>query len=171
MDCSLPGSSVHGILHIRILEWVAISFFRWSSLPRNWTWVSCIAGIFFTIWATTELLLFVSNSSRLIFTLSDHSTTSKADSKQKEDLTECFSWFYKPCLLWRKERNYNKSLRRVDTLCLKTHPMEASFPGLTGQNQWECVATFEPVALSESLSHLIIHSAARRKWMDLVKPI
>ena len=54
MDCSLPSSSVHGILQGRILEWVAIPFFRGSSLPRNWTWVSCIAGRFFTMWATRE---------------------------------------------------------------------------------------------------------------------
>ena len=59
MDCSLPGSSVHGILHIRILEWVAISFFRWSSLSRNWTWVSCIAGIFFTNCAMWEVLEYI----------------------------------------------------------------------------------------------------------------
>ena len=40
MDCSLPGSSVHGILPARILEWVAISFCRGSSRLRNRTWVS-----------------------------------------------------------------------------------------------------------------------------------
>ena len=43
-DCSLPGSSVHGILQARILEWDTISFSRGSSWPRNPTWVSCIAG-------------------------------------------------------------------------------------------------------------------------------
>ena len=52
IDCSLPGSSVHGILQARILEWVAIFFSKGSSWPRDWTWVSCIAGRFFTIWAT-----------------------------------------------------------------------------------------------------------------------
>ena len=52
MDCSLPGSSVHGILQARILEWVAIPFSKEPSQPRDWTWVSCIAGRFFTIWAT-----------------------------------------------------------------------------------------------------------------------
>ena len=40
MDCSPLGSSVHGILQARILEWVAISFSRGSSSPRDWTWVS-----------------------------------------------------------------------------------------------------------------------------------
>ena len=42
MDCSLPGSSIHGILQAGILEWVAFSFSRESSHPRNWTWVSRI---------------------------------------------------------------------------------------------------------------------------------
>ena len=57
MDCSLPGSSVHGILQARILEWVAISFSRGSSQPRDRTRVSCIAGrFFFTSWATREFL-------------------------------------------------------------------------------------------------------------------
>ena len=51
MDYILPGSSVHGILQARILEWVAIPFCRGSSWPRDQTWVSCIAGRFFTIWA------------------------------------------------------------------------------------------------------------------------
>ena len=54
VDCSLPGSSIHGILQARILEWVAISFSMGSSWPRDWTQVSCIAGRSFTLWATRE---------------------------------------------------------------------------------------------------------------------
>ena len=54
MVCSLPGSSVHGIFQARILEWVAISFSRGSSRPRDGTQVSCIAGRCFTLWATRE---------------------------------------------------------------------------------------------------------------------
>jgi len=54
IDCSLPGSSVHGILQARILEWVALPSSRGSSQPRDWTWLSCVAGEFFTIWATRE---------------------------------------------------------------------------------------------------------------------
>ena len=54
MDCSPPSSSVRGILQARILKWVAISFSRRSSPPRDWTWVSCLAGRFFTSWATRE---------------------------------------------------------------------------------------------------------------------
>ena len=44
MDCSLPGSSVHGIFQARVLEWVAISFSRGSSWPRYQTWVFCLAA-------------------------------------------------------------------------------------------------------------------------------
>ena len=58
MDCNPPGSSVHGMLQARILEWVAISFSRRSSWPRNQTQVSSIVGRFFTSWATREALIF-----------------------------------------------------------------------------------------------------------------
>ena len=54
VDCSLPGSSVHGILQARILEWVAISFSRESSQPRDWTQVSHIVGRRLNLWATRE---------------------------------------------------------------------------------------------------------------------
>ena len=52
VDYSPPGSSVHGILQARILEWVAISFSRGSSWPRNWTHVSCLLH-----WQAGSLLL------------------------------------------------------------------------------------------------------------------
>ena len=56
MDCSLSGCSVHGILQSRILEWVAISFSRGSSQPRDRTQVSHIAGRCFNLCATREAL-------------------------------------------------------------------------------------------------------------------
>ena len=55
-DCiyySLQGSSVHGILQARILEWVAMPFSRKFSWLRDYTQVSCIEGRFFTIWVTS----------------------------------------------------------------------------------------------------------------------
>ena len=55
-DCSPPGSSVHGILQARILEWVAMPSSRGSFQPRDHTQDSCIAGGFFTVWATREAL-------------------------------------------------------------------------------------------------------------------
>ena len=54
MDCSSPGSSVHGISQVRILEWVAISFSGGSSWPRDRTWVSCIGRQILYHWATRE---------------------------------------------------------------------------------------------------------------------
>ena len=54
MDCSPPGSSVHDILQARMLEWIVIPISRGSSQLRDRTLSSCIAGRFFTIWATRE---------------------------------------------------------------------------------------------------------------------
>ena len=74
-DCSVPNSSVHGILQAKILEWVAIPFSRGSSWARDQKWVSCIAGRFFTIWATREALnecnvlsnAFSASNNRIVF--------------------------------------------------------------------------------------------------------
>ena len=54
MDCSLPGSSMHGIFQARVLEWVAISFSRESSWPRDQTQISHTAVRHFTVWATRD---------------------------------------------------------------------------------------------------------------------
>ena len=54
MDCSLSGFSVYGIFQAKVLEWVAISFSRGSSWPRDRTQVSHIAGRCFTLWGTRE---------------------------------------------------------------------------------------------------------------------
>ena len=57
MDCSLPGSSVRGIFHTIVLEWIAISFSSGSSQPRDGTQVSHIVDRRFTIWATREVII------------------------------------------------------------------------------------------------------------------
>ena len=54
LDCSLPDSSIQGILLVKYWSGLAVPFSRGSSKPRNWTQVSCTAGRFFTIWATGE---------------------------------------------------------------------------------------------------------------------
>ena len=60
MDCSLSGSSIHGVFQARVLEWIAISFSRafsrGSSRPRNRIWVSRIAGRRFTVWGTRGVI-------------------------------------------------------------------------------------------------------------------
>ena len=70
MDCSLPGSSLHGILQARILEWVGISFFRGSSRPRDQTPVSCIAGIRYVV-----QIIFLKNWIYIIFGYSHRPTS------------------------------------------------------------------------------------------------
>ena len=58
VDLSPPGSSVHWVFQARILKWVAIPFSRGSSKSRIQTQVYCIAGRFFTLWATKEALYY-----------------------------------------------------------------------------------------------------------------
>ena len=62
VDCSLPGSSLNGILQARVLEWVAISFSRGSSRSRDRTRVSGIPGRRFNLWATREAHLILNHS-------------------------------------------------------------------------------------------------------------
>ena len=59
MNCSLPSSSVHGILQVRMLEWIAMPFSKGSSLPRDRTQVSHIAGGFFTVWAQGSPYMYI----------------------------------------------------------------------------------------------------------------
>ena len=55
MDYSLPGSSVHGILQARILEWVAVPSSTGPSPPKDQTWVSCICRWILYCWATRQV--------------------------------------------------------------------------------------------------------------------
>ena len=67
MDCSPPGFSVHGILQARMLEWVAIPLSRGSSQLKVWTWVSCVADGFSTIWVTREVHVDWNQATEIVF--------------------------------------------------------------------------------------------------------
>ena len=67
MDCSLPGSSVHGIFQARVLEWVAISFSRGSSQLRDQTRVSHVVDRSFTVWATGKSLIIIIVKLKTVF--------------------------------------------------------------------------------------------------------
>ena len=67
MDCSPPGSSVHGILQARRLEWVVVSFTRDLPDPGIEPRSPALADRFFTIWATWEVLSFVLSHFRSLF--------------------------------------------------------------------------------------------------------
>ena len=99
MDYSPPGSSVHGILQARILEWVAIPFSRGSSWPRDQIWVFCIAGRLFTIWVTREDFK-CSHCGLQIWFRSKHSLSVKKKNRKlqcKADEAGC--WEYKHKIL------------------------------------------------------------------------
>ena len=72
MDCSLPGSSIHGILQARVLEWVAISFSRGSSRPRDRTQVSRIVGRRFSVSATREVPSLLIRETQINITMRYH---------------------------------------------------------------------------------------------------
>ena len=63
--CNPLDNTVQGILQARILEWVVVPFSRGTFQPRDWTQVFCIAGGFFTSWATREALIIQNNSSQV----------------------------------------------------------------------------------------------------------
>ena len=73
--CDPMDYTVHGILQARILEWVAVPFFRGSSQPRNRTQVSCTAGRFFTDWAMREALFFFNVSIQIILFVGKNNNT------------------------------------------------------------------------------------------------
>ena len=62
MDCSLPGSSAHGILQARILQWVALSFSRGSSQSRDRTQVSCVARFLYQLCYEGSLTFMINSS-------------------------------------------------------------------------------------------------------------
>ena len=68
MDCSPPDSSVHRTAQARMLEWVAISFSRGSSQPKDQTHVSCTAGRFFPVWATRKSACYLNKTLPLWWT-------------------------------------------------------------------------------------------------------
>ena len=95
MDCSPPGSSVHGILQARILEWIAIPFSRRTSQPRDWTWVSHIAGRFFTVWTTRDICLY---RKAFLHWLKNSQSQLRTDSYSYPDVC-----LYLPCLPHKDE--------------------------------------------------------------------
>ena len=76
MDYSPPGSSVHGILQARTLEWVAMPSSRGSSQPRDQNQISCTAGGFFTVWGTREAHSYLLNMLKFYFHTDYSSSTS-----------------------------------------------------------------------------------------------
>ena len=98
MDCSPPGSSVHGILQARILEWAAMPFSRGSYQPRDRTQVSHIVGRYFTVWTTWEAKVKVA---QLCLTLCDpHGLPWPRDQTQVSQIAGRFFTNWTPSVTW-----------------------------------------------------------------------
>ena len=105
MDCSLPGSSVHGILLTRILEWVAVLSCRGSSQPRNWTcvsWISCIAVDYLPLSLRGSSLLHVAC---LAFILEWNFQRKKMYSESRP---ECHEWNPKVSIVWNERSCFER---------------------------------------------------------------
>ena len=126
MYCSPPGSSVHGISQARILEWVAISYFRGSSGPRDWRPVSCIAGRFFTTWAIREYAAAAAKSSQscpILWSYRRQPTRLPGpwDSPGKNTGVGCH--FLLQCMKVKSESEVTQSCPTL------SNPMDCSLPG------------------------------------------
>ena len=106
MDCSLPGSSVHGIFQAIVLEWIAISFSMGSSRPRDRTRVSCIVGRLFTIWATKVLVISFWFSVKYFGGI--YSQLQRISKNLKLNWKKC--WFSKAKSLWSAHCNIMKEI-------------------------------------------------------------
>ena len=101
--CSPPGSSVHGILQARVLEWIAMPSSRGSSRPRDRTQVSRIAGRFFTSWATREVLQYLKIINCFIF----------------KSYYQFFKSIIMTSLFEKKKTHYNQSIFLRKKVCLR----------------------------------------------------
>ena len=98
MNCSLPGSSIHGILQARMLKWITISFSRWSFQPKDRTQISCIAGRPFTVWATREVIGRDGVKSEYVISFSSKTKGNERSCKTRyrQDRLRIRSWISEP---------------------------------------------------------------------------
>ena len=113
MHCRPPGSPLHGLFQVRILEWVAIPFFRGSSQPKDQTQVSCIAGRFFT----SRVMRKTTNTNARFFVIA------------KISVSLCLVFFFFPQSifppLFRMGKFYWSFLKLTDFIC---HFYSATLP-------------------------------------------
>ena len=139
MDCSPPGSSVHGILQARILEWVAISFSRGSSWLRDQIRVSCISRQMLYYWATWE-------------------APGKPDVGLNPHFWAVWLWgelFHHPTCILTCERNAgaqslvqvswgDQSLFRLQRFHLRAGPVSRTIPGALGLQSLRAPSRHDP---------------------------
>ena len=161
VDCSLPGSCVHRISQARILEWVAISFSRGSSQPRDWTWVFFTAGRFFTFWATREAQKLIQHYKSII-------PQYKIEFKKLYIFHHSFLLYFKKFSFMNNcSVQFSSVVQSCPTLC---DPMNHSTPGLPVHHQLlEFTQTHVHPCLPSigySCSHLSTRISSFSKWDD-----
>ena len=124
IDCSLPGSSVHGIFQARTLECVAIPFSKGSSWPKDQTWVSYIADRSFTVWATREAMPSTKQDS-----INDGYTWG---TRAWTGWLGFSSWLHLVFTAWSLSVQFSSVTQSCPTLC---DPMNRSTPGLPVHHQ------------------------------------
>ena len=143
MDCSLPGSSVHGLLQARALEWVAISFSRRSSQPRDRTWVSCFAGGFFVGWPTREAWSFL--VSFLVFVVWRAERQIRLMGETRDIPIPSLVYYFLTCLL-----DYH-IIGSEDRFGWLKHQSYQALPGSLGKNPPICLSSiYSPVQVENT---------------------
>ena len=155
MDCSPPGSSVHGIFQARVLEWVAIAFSRESSQPRDLTWVSHTVGRCFTVWA--KLL---SHFSRVRLCATPQMAASLPlpwDSPGKNTGVGCH--FLLQCMKVKSESEVAQSYPTL------SDPMDCSLPGSSVHGLCQArVVEWGAIAFSSLSQKLSFIAGGNTKW-------
>ena len=153
MDCSLLCSSVHGIFQARVLEWVAVSFSRGSSWPRDQTQVSHTVGRRFTVWATREVPYDIKLILKLKGRRQWHPTPVLLPGKSlgQRSLVGCNPW-------GREGQTW-----LIDfTFTFHFHALEKEMATHSSVLAWRITRTVEPGGLPSMGSHRVGHD-----WSDL----
>ena len=116
-NCSPPGTSVYGILQARMLEWVAMSFSRGSSQPSDQTWVSWIAGGFFTIWGSALFKELGCKKTSIVWSLYHRELTSQ----ETVDGTHVLTWKVSHCLKPSPRKPESISINNNSKMLLLKH--------------------------------------------------
>ena len=158
MDCSPPGSSIHGILQARILEWVAIPFSRISSQPGDQTQGSHIAGSFFTIWAIREVQLLVVHESKIVLYRQDIDPITPLHHIPLLTQTHISQFLFSS----RKQVSPPSSWSRADPLQASSHGRERDSEVSSQQPGETCSLPWNPGSQHQTFSDRV----RREQWLS-----
>ena len=180
MDCSLPGFSVHGIFQARILEWVAISFSRGSSQPRDWTQVSLNASRRFTLWATREaksiyfwiymILISYAHSPKPVFRFQQWVLCGHFLKKKSIHIWNFLLWCYNPLKLYSPPPwNLKVKLGKEDDFERKPKRNHKEMPSIKSKQCWKWseikYAKAEEVPLKVAKPLEVILFSSKFRWV------